>query len=50
MENLEELIYKLETDLLKPEVRASVEELNELMSDDFIEYGSSGFIYDKKIF
>lgn len=49
MKKLKELIYKLETDLLKPEVRTSVEKLNELIADDFIEYGSSGFIYDKKI-
>jgi len=49
MENIKELIYKLETDLLKPEVRASVDKLNELIADDFIEYGSSGLIYDKKI-
>jgi len=44
---MKELIYKLETDLLKPEVRASVEKLNELLADDFIEYGSAGLVYDK---
>lgn len=49
MEKLKELIYKLETDLLKPEVRMSIEKLNELIADDFIEYGSSGLIYDKNI-
>ncbi len=47
MEELKELIYKLETDLLKPEIRTSVEKLNELISDDFIEYGSSGLVYNK---
>lgn len=49
MKELKELIYNLETDLLKPEVRASEGKLNELIADDFIEYGSSGLIYDKKI-
>jgi len=49
MENLKEIIYKLETDLLKPEVRNSVEKLDELIANDFIEYGSSGLIYDKDI-
>lgn len=48
MENIKELIYKLETDLLKPEIRASIEKLNELIADDFIEYGSSGLIYNKE--
>jgi len=48
MEELKELIYKLETDLLKPEVRTSVEKLNELIADDFIEYGSSGLVYNKQ--
>lgn len=49
MENIKELIYKLEIDLLKPEVRASVQKLNKLIADDFIEYGSSGLVYNKKI-
>jgi len=49
MENLKEIIYKLETDLLKPEIRNSVEKLDELTANDFIEYGSSGLIYDKDI-
>ncbi len=47
MENLKEVIYKLETDLLKPEIRSSKEELDKLISNDFIEYGSSGLVYDK---
>jgi hypothetical protein len=47
MENLKEIIYKLETDLLKPEIRSSIEKLGDLLADDFIEYGSSGLIYDK---
>lgn len=47
MENLKEIIYKLETDLLRPEVRKSVERLDEFLADDFIEYGSSGLVYKK---
>lgn len=45
---LKEVIYELETDLLKPEVRTSYDKLNELIADDFIEYGSKGLIYDKR--
>ena len=47
MEATKEIIYNLELDLLKPEIRASRDKLNELLSDDFIEYGSSGLIYNK---
>ncbi len=47
MEDLRETFYKLETDLLKPEVRSSKEKLDELIAPDFIEYGSSGLVYDK---
>ncbi len=49
MENLKEIIYKLETDLLNPEIRGSVAKLGELLADDFIEYGSSGLVYNKDI-
>ena len=45
---LEETIYDLETSLLKPEVRSSARELDMLLADDFVEFGSSGEIYDKK--
>jgi len=47
MEEIKNLIYRLETDLLKPEVRASAEKLDELIAGDFIEYGSSGLVYNK---
>jgi hypothetical protein len=47
MNELKETIYKLETDLLKPEVRMSIEKLGEILADDFVEYGSSGLVYDK---
>lgn len=49
MEKLKEIIYELEKSLLTTEVRMSVEKLDDLIADDFIEYGSSGLIYDKKI-
>lgn len=45
---LKEKIYKLENKLLKPEVRKSKEELNKLLADDFIEFGSSGIKHVKK--
>ncbi len=48
MNNLEKTIYELELSLLKPEVRSSTEALNKLITDDFIEYGSSGKKYTKK--
>ena len=34
--------------LLSPEVRRSAERLNELLADDFVEFGSSGRIFDRK--
>lgn len=47
MNELKEIIYKLETDLLTPEVRMSTEKLGEILADDFVEYGSSGLAYNK---
>ena len=41
-------VQSLETYLLKPEVRASRTDLNELLSDDFIEFGASGRVWNKK--
>jgi len=38
----------LEEQLLKPEVRASREKLAALLADDFIEFGSSGGVFDKR--
>lgn len=37
-----ELIYNYEVDLLKSEVRKSADKISELISDDFIEFTSSG--------
>jgi len=41
-------IYNLEMQLLKPEVRTSSEKVADLLSDDFIEFCSSGYIYRHK--
>lgn len=50
MENdLQKTIYDLETTLLKPEIRSSAKDLDLLLADDFMEFGSSGEIYDKKM-
>ena len=38
----------LENKLVKPELRNSAGELFELISDDFLEFGSSGVVYNKK--
>ena len=48
-EDLQKTIYDLETTLLKPEIRSSAEDLDLLLADDFVEFGSSGEIYDKKM-
>ena len=49
MNELKEILYKLELSLVTPDTRSSADKLNELLADDFIEYGSSGLIYDKEI-
>ena len=48
-EDLQNTIYDLETTLLKPEIRSSAKDLDLLLADDFMEFGSSGEIYDKKM-
>lgn len=45
MELLEKHILQLETDLLKPEIRKSIEKTSELLSDGFVEFCSSGHIW-----
>ncbi len=47
MENISNTIKDLELSLLKPEVRSSREALDNLLTDDFIEFGSSGKKYTK---
>ena len=46
MELLKKHILKLEKDLLKPEIRKSSEKISKLLSDDFVEFCSSGSIYN----
>ncbi len=43
-----EQIRLLEERLLLPEVRASPEALADLLADDFLEFGSSGRVYEKQ--
>lgn len=45
---LQDHIRTLEERMLTPDVRASAEELDSLLADDFIEVGSSGRVYDKQ--
>jgi hypothetical protein len=47
MNELTQQFYDLETALLKPEVRSSREELDKLLADEFMEFGSSGSVYHK---
>ncbi len=46
-ESVRATLLALEEELLSPQVRASEARLNELLADDFVEFGSSGRIYDK---
>lgn len=45
---LKEQLIKLELLLLKPEIRASEKELDRLIADEFLEFGSSGIRFGKK--
>jgi RimJ/RimL family protein N-acetyltransferase len=45
---LPKLIEALEQSLLDPYVRQSTEQLNKLIADDFLEFGSSGKVYNKQ--
>jgi|JI9StandDraft_1071089.scaffolds.fasta_scaffold662397_2 hypothetical protein len=48
MNEITKTIYDLELSLLKPDVRSSFDQLDLLLADDFMEFGSSGLKYDKK--
>ena len=39
--------FELETALHKREVRSSAKAVSELLADEFVEFGSSGRVYDK---
>ena len=45
---LENHLRQLEERLLQPNVRKSAEEVSELLAHEFIEFGSSGRIFDKQ--
>lgn len=45
--HLAELIKNLEIELLQPDVRKNTDRINELLADDFIEFGASGNKYTK---
>ena len=47
-ENLEKIIFSLESEFQKPEVWKSIEKLGELISDDFYEITSLGLVTSKK--
>jgi hypothetical protein len=47
-EPLVRIIERLECDLLEPQVRRSPERLNELLDDEFVEFGASGKRYTKQ--
>ena len=42
------LLRRLEEELLKPEVRRSAAQVGDLLSDDFVEFGSSGGVFSKQ--
>ncbi|WP_315790045.1 DUF4440 domain-containing protein [Fischerella sp. JS2] len=42
------LLRKLEERLLQPDVRRSALEVADLLADEFIEFGSSGRVFDKQ--
>ncbi len=42
------LIKDLEVELLQPSVRRSADRLNELLADDFLEFGASGSRHNKR--
>jgi hypothetical protein len=42
------LLRRLEEQLLKPEIRHSPDQVGDLLSDDFVEFGSSGGVFNKQ--
>jgi hypothetical protein len=46
--SLQQQLLELEERLLNPDIRHWPAELSRLLSDDFIEFGSAGLIYDKE--
>lgn len=46
--SLEQHLRQLEEQLLQPKFRKSVEDVAALLADEFVEFGSSGRVFDKK--
>ena len=44
----ESLLRELEERLLQPDVRKSAKDVMDLLADEFIEFGSSGRVFDKQ--
>lgn len=44
-----ELFYSLETSLHRPEIRTEPNKVADLLGDEFLEFGKSGRVYDKRI-
>ena len=42
------LLRRLEEQLLKPEIRHLPDQVGDLLSDDFVEFGSSGGVFNKQ--
>ena len=47
-DELKKHLFNLETKLANSTIRKSPQELEELLDDNFVEFGSSGKIYDKQ--
>ena len=47
-DSVKEKIIELELKLLEPDVRKSVDELDRLLADKFVEFGSAGVKYNKE--
>jgi hypothetical protein len=43
-----ELLRQLEERLLQPEVRRSIQDVADLLADEFVEFGSSGRVFNKQ--
>lgn len=48
MLDLKGILLALEQELLSPQVRSAAEKLDRLLAQEFVEFGSSGRIYDKQ--
>lgn len=47
-QQIKEHLISLEEKLLNPSIRKSVEEVSQLLADDYREFGSTGKVYNKK--